>query len=145
MSMVSLEALCVFVDAMDTTGTVMTLRDIVTILEHLDGAGWEIARKPQARAVTINDPVPAPDDPSRWPPIGIAKLWATDMEPHREVVVLVNSAAVLRQFSERGATFVEAPTKGLAVTVFLDRHKLPSGAFTIGEDRFPYYSDDIPF
>lgn len=147
MSMVSLEALCVFVDAMDTTGTAVALRDIVRVLEHLDSEGWEIARKPAARAVTVNDPVPAPPpaEQTEWPPSGISRLWATDMEPNNESMIPVIGFNSLRRCVERGATFIEAQTSTEASQVFRDRHNAMTSTITVGEDRIPYYSDEIPF
>lgn len=147
MSMVSLEALCVIVEAMDNAGTVMTLRDLVGILEHLDTAGWEIARKPTARAVTVNDPIPAPPpaEPTQWPPAGISRLWATDMEPDRAAFMEVESIWELRSSAERGATFIDAINMDDARFTWKDRSRVVTKSFHVNGSTFEYLTDEIPF
>lgn len=142
-----MEALCAFAEALDSAGQTLSLRDTLGILQVLDNNGWEISRKPTARAVTVNDPVPAPppDEPTQWPPAGISRLWATDMEPDRAAFVEIESIWELRAMAERGATFIDDLNYIDAISISNNRSHAVKKTFRVNDSTFEYLTDEIPF
>lgn len=149
MSLNSLDALCALVDAIDSETNLLPLRRIVSILERLDNEGWEIARKPTARAVTVNDPVPVPApqlaEPTQWPPAGISRLWATDMKPDRGAFMEVESIWELSRADERGVTFIDAINENDARLTWDNRLNAVKKTFHIYGATFECLTGDIPF
>lgn len=147
MSLNSVDALCAVVWALDSEMSSLSLRQVLNILEHLDNNGWEVARKPIVRAFTVNDPVPAPPpaEPTQWPPAGISRLWATDMEPDRAAFMEVESIWELRNYAVRGATFIDALNQIDARSTWNDRPHAVRKTFHVNGSTFEYLTDEIPF
>src|SRR6266568_1507121 len=134
MSTIDLDAFEAFVDAMNELSGVASGWDIGRVLRHLDNNGWQITRKPIAPPEPIEVPIATPQHPAHvWPPSGVTRLWATNMETDPTAFTQVESIWELNRMAERGATFIDALNESDARLTFTDRATVGTKRINVGD------------
>lgn len=158
MSTIDLATLECLTGALATMNYDVSAKDLVKFLEHIDGEGFEVRRKPKP----VVEPTPEFNsitrqvlwpvgDPSlaipavQWPPRGITRLWATNMEPIRDVMSEVYSPSELKFVMERGASLIDASTSDEARSLWHDRGAATESSFTVDGVNYLYINNSIPF